>query len=139
MREFLPNLESNGGVQPNGGGQVAIVFTGAALVSKDITHTLRADGGTNGMIGTIVASGANTSRVARNQESYTVVDEMIPRRLSPTECEKLQGFSGNYTLIPWRKGLAPDSLRYRACGNSKTTNVVKWIGERIMAVENERN
>jgi DNA (cytosine-5)-methyltransferase 1 len=57
------------------------------------------------------------------------------RRLTPEECEKLQGFEPGYTLVPWRKGMAPDGLRYKALGNSFAVPVVRWIGERIAMVE----
>ena len=54
------------------------------------------------------------------------------RRLTPVECERLQGFPDNYTNIPWRnKPEAPDGPRYKALGNSWATPVVRWIGERI--------
>jgi DNA (cytosine-5)-methyltransferase 1 len=57
------------------------------------------------------------------------------RRLTPRECERLQGFPDDYTLIPWRKGVAPDGPRYKALGNSMAVPVVRWIGERIADVE----
>jgi len=58
------------------------------------------------------------------------------RRLTPTECERLQGFPDGYTNIPWRgKPDSPDSPRYKALGNSMCVNVMRWIGERIQAVE----
>ncbi len=56
------------------------------------------------------------------------------RRLTPTECERLQGFPDNYTAIPWRKKPAdqcPDGPRYKALGNSWAVPVVAWIGRRI--------
>ena len=60
------------------------------------------------------------------------------RRLTPTECERLQGFPDNHTQIPYRKKDAencPDSPRYKAMGNSMAVPVMKWIGERIEMVE----
>jgi DNA (cytosine-5)-methyltransferase 1 len=66
---------------------------------------------------------------------------MMVRRLTPIECEFLQGFPRDYTLIPWRKKAAddcPDGPRYKALGNSMAVNVVTWIGERIAAVEAEK-
>lgn len=57
------------------------------------------------------------------------------RRLTPRECERLHGFPDDYTLIPWRKGLAPDGPRYKALGNSMAVPVMAWIGRRIEAVE----
>lgn len=58
------------------------------------------------------------------------------RRLTPVECERLQGFPDNHTLIGWRgKDAAecPDGPRYKAIGNSMAVPVMRWIGERIAA------
>ena len=52
---------------------------------------------------------------------------MAVRRLTPTECERLQGFPDNYTNIP----NAADTNRYKALGNSMAVPVMRWIGERI--------
>jgi DNA (cytosine-5)-methyltransferase 1 len=60
------------------------------------------------------------------------------RRLTPRECERLQGFPDDYTAIPWRKKGSedcPDGPRYKALGNSMAVPVMRWIGERIAAVE----
>jgi DNA (cytosine-5)-methyltransferase 1 len=57
------------------------------------------------------------------------------RRLTPRECERLQGMPDDYTLIPWRGKPAdecPDGPRYKAIGNSKAVTVVRWIGQRIL-------
>jgi DNA (cytosine-5)-methyltransferase 1 len=67
-----------------------------------------------------------------------VLTAMQVRRLTPRECERLQGFPDDYTLIPWRKKPAdqcPDGPRYKALGNSWAVPVARWIGERIQAVE----
>nr|DAI54299.1 MAG TPA: Cytosine specific methyltransferase [Caudoviricetes sp.] len=56
------------------------------------------------------------------------------RKLTPIECERLQGFPDNYTLIPWRNKPAeqcPDAPRYMAIGNSMAVPVMRWIGERV--------
>ncbi|MGJ7401509.1 phage N-6-adenine-methyltransferase [Morganella morganii] len=61
---------------------------------------------------------------------------MTVRRLTPVECERLQGFPDNHTKISWRgKDAAdcPDGPRYRAIGNSMAVPVMRWIGERILA------
>ena len=59
---------------------------------------------------------------------------MQVRRLTPVECERLQGFRDNHTNIPWRgKAEAPDGPRYKALGNSMAVPVMRWIGERINA------
>ena len=57
----------------------------------------------------------------------------VVRRLTPIECERLQGFPDNYTNIPWsNKPTAPDSRRYKALGNSMAVPVMRWIGKQIM-------
>jgi DNA (cytosine-5)-methyltransferase 1 len=57
---------------------------------------------------------------------------MAVRRLTPVECERLQGFPDGYTNIPWRKSAeSPDGPRYKALGNSWAVPVVRWIGQRI--------
>jgi len=64
--------------------------------------------------------------------------DMQVRRLTPTECERLQGFPDNFTRIPWRNKAAedcPDGPRYKAMGNSMAVPVMRWIGERIQMVE----
>lgn len=61
---------------------------------------------------------------------------MAVRRLTPIECERLQGFPDNHTLIGWRGKDAdecPDGPRYKAIGNSMAVPVMRWIGERIAA------
>jgi DNA (cytosine-5)-methyltransferase 1 len=57
---------------------------------------------------------------------------MAVRRLTPTECERLQGFPDGYTNI---KDKCPDGPRYKALGNSMAVPVMKWIGERIKTVD----
>lgn len=57
---------------------------------------------------------------------------MSVRRLTPTECERLQGFPDGYTNVPWRnKPYSPDGPRYKALGNSMAVPCMKWIGQRI--------
>lgn len=71
-----------------------------------------------------------------------VAQAMTVRRLTPRECERLQGFPDDWTMIPWRKKGAeecPDGPRYRALGNSMAVNVMAWIGERIDNYERTRN
>jgi DNA (cytosine-5)-methyltransferase 1 len=65
-----------------------------------------------------------------------VQNDMAVRRLTPVECERLQGFPDNYTQIPWGKGDTPDSHRYKAMGNSMAVPCMQWIGDRIQKVEN---
>ena len=73
---------------------------------------------------------------------HGVAQAMTVRRLTPRECERLQGFPDDYTLIPWRKkaaGDCPDGPRYKALGNSMAVNCMEFIGERIAAVEAGEN
>nr|WP_081330955.1 phage N-6-adenine-methyltransferase [Enterobacter kobei] len=69
-------------------------------------------------------------------DRHGVAMSMSVRRLTPIECERLQGFSDNHTLIGWRgKGAdeCPDGPRYKAIGNSMAVPVMRWIGERMAA------
>ena len=73
-----------------------------------------------------------------------VMNNGIVRRLTPCECERLQGFPDDWTLIPYRgkpAGECPDTPRYKALGNSMAVPVMRWIGERIEAAKksDERN
>ena len=65
-------------------------------------------------------------------------DRMAVRRLTPRECERLQGFPDDHTMIPWRNKPAdqcPDGPRYKALGNSMAVPCMAWIGKRIDAIE----
>jgi DNA (cytosine-5)-methyltransferase 1 len=64
------------------------------------------------------------------------MQNMAVRRLTPIECERLQGFPDDYTNI---KEKCPDGPRYKAMGNSMAVPVMRWIGERIDLMENARN
>lgn len=86
------------------------------------------------------ANGSGQVAVAfvQNQrdEVRTTREGMQVRRLTPVECERLQGFPDGYTNIPWRKAAeSPDAPRYKALGNSMAVPVMRWIGERIQRVE----
>jgi DNA (cytosine-5)-methyltransferase 1 len=67
-----------------------------------------------------------------------LVGAMAVRRLTPVECERLQGFPDNWSRISWKgkpEEECPDGPRYKACGNSMAVPVMRWIGERIAAVD----
>lgn len=79
------------------------------------------------------ASGLNPTC---SQGGTAVMQTMQVRRLTPVECERLQGFPDNYTAIPWRgKAETPDGPRYKALGNSMAVPVMAWIGRRIQEFE----
>lgn len=70
-----------------------------------------------------------------------IAHQVQVRRLTPVECERLQGFPDGYTAIPWRgkpPSQCPDSPRYRALGNSWAVPVAHWIGRRIDAAHHNR-
>jgi DNA (cytosine-5)-methyltransferase 1 len=70
-----------------------------------------------------------------SHQGVGVATAMAVRRLTPRECERLQGFPDDYTLVTYRKKPAADGPRYRALGNSMAVPVMRWIGERIAMVE----
>ena len=83
-------------------------------------------------------AGGHTSSHANAGVMPAVAIGMAVRRLTPRECERLQGFPDDYTRIPWKKKPAdecPDGPRYKALGNSMAVPVMRWIGERIAKVE----
>jgi len=70
--------------------------------------------------------------------SHAVQSGMAVRRLTPVECERLQGFPDNFTKIPYRsksEDKCPDGPRYKALGNSMAVPCMKWLGERIQQVQ----
>lgn len=119
--ELAPTLRSMGhdGSHANGGGQVAIAFANTA-------------GATN--LG-ISETGEAPPITTRNGDPGNVALGMAVRRLTPRECERLQGFPDQYTAIPYRGKLAADGPRYKALGNSMAVPVMRWIGERVDRVE----
>lgn len=147
--QISPTLRAmgHGGSHANAGGQVAVCVTG------DISHTLKAEGFDASEDGTgrgqpIVASFHENQRaeLTLNDTAGTVkcsggkpgqgypaamVGSAV-RRLTPVECEKLQGFPPGYTLVPYRNKEAADGPRYKALGNSMAVPVMAWIGQRIL-------
>ena len=73
--------------------------------------------------------------VGGNQGGDYIQQTSAVRRLTPRECERLQGFPDDYTLISHRGKPAADGPRYKALGNSMAVPVMRWIGERIAMVE----
>jgi DNA (cytosine-5)-methyltransferase 1 len=115
----------------------------------DVSSTVRARWGTGGgnapmvaqPVGTDLFNGTITGDISMTLKrgdgnpainQPTVMQAMAVRRLTPVECERLQGFPDNYSNIPWRKAAeSPDGPRYKALGNSWAVPVVAWIGKRI--------
>ncbi len=88
---------------------------GATAELSDVPSALRASGG-------------------GGDKAHVLAASMV-RRLTPRECERLQGFPDDYTLIPYRNGMAADGPRYKALGNSMAVPVMAWIGRRIAMVD----
>lgn len=128
-RNGEPNLEyradgtANAILTPNGGrGGLGV---GAIAFAENQRNEVRELG----------VAGA-LARIRRGDaKNETLIAASAVRRLTPRECERLQGFPDDYTLIPWRKGVAPDGPRYKALGNSMAVPVMAWIGRRIAMVE----
>jgi DNA (cytosine-5)-methyltransferase 1 len=70
----------------------------------------------------------------RSQER-NIASGMTVRRLTPTECERLQGFPDGHTAIDYRGKPAADGPRYKALGNSMAVNVMAWVGQRIKCID----
>lgn len=126
----------------------------AQLGIKQQTYICRADGQTNAMTSVNLAPTLTSHAKKDPPFIYPAGDEPVTlqihggkpggrekrgltvRRLTPRECERLQGFPDDYTDIPYRnKEHAPDGPRYKALGNSMAVPVMRWIGERIRTVE----
>jgi DNA (cytosine-5)-methyltransferase 1 len=156
--EVAPTLRGMGhdSSHANGGGQVAIAFT---LHGSDGTASTASPTEVAGSVRTRApGSIENSSTTAVLQEqsvaspltaSYGKQADssdtgngppnllhslMAVRRLTPRECERLQGFPDDYTLVEYRGRLAADGPRYKALGNSMAVPVMRWIGQRIAAV-----
>lgn len=78
---------------------------------------------------------ANIRAASGGSSKSYVAEAWAVRRLMPIECERLQGFPDNYTLIPFRGKPAADGPRYKALGNSMAVNCMAWIGRRIQLIE----
>ena len=97
---------------------------------------------------TNITSPANGSNPKPGDPVFTLASGQHPplltpqvRRLTPIECERLQGFPDDYTQIAWRNkaaGACPDGPRYKAMGNSMAVPVMQWIGKRIQMMENNQ-
>jgi DNA (cytosine-5)-methyltransferase 1 len=88
--------------------------------------------------GTQYAATADRCPSLASANPTAVAHGMSVRRLTPRECERLQGFPDDYTAIPYRGKSAADcpaGPRYKALGNSMAVPVMRWIGQRIDLVD----
>jgi DNA (cytosine-5)-methyltransferase 1 len=100
-----------------------------------IAHTFKVRGGCEGGGKGYLGQDEKAFTISTTQDQHLYAN-MAVRRLTPTECERLQGFPDGFTNIPWRKkDIAPDGLRYKALGNSMAVPVMQWIGDGIDMVD----
>jgi DNA (cytosine-5)-methyltransferase 1 len=119
----------------NGGGQIAIAIQERAVSENP-------DAGPDG-------AGFRDDGAAYTMEARTVPQAVAHgvghnsepgmawrvRRLTPTECERLQGVPDGFTLVPYGRRLMADGPRYKMLGNSMAVNVMRWLGQRILLVD----
>jgi len=79
-------------------------------------------------------AGALARETGAKQQTYAHVGMQV-RRLTPLECERLQGFPDGWTDVPYNGKPAKDGPRYKALGNSMAVNCMAWLGQRISQVE----
>ena len=85
---------------------------------------------------TLKCGGDGAMVASETADKIMEANPMLVRRLTPLECERLQGFPDGHTLIGWKGKPAeecPDGPRYKAIGNSMAVPVMRWIGKRIAA------
>ena len=143
-------VKASGGALQGGSETLLVVHGRQTPCTSDKAFTLDCQGSGNTNVvcisGNIIDrqhhNGGNGTGAIQDGTCYTLTDTdrhavsdgLHIRRLSPTECERLQGFPDNHTQIPWRGKTAaecPDSPRYKAIGNSMAVPVMRWMGQRI--------
>jgi DNA (cytosine-5)-methyltransferase 1 len=112
------------------------IRTTHAIVTPPTAYSIREDATANNFSATPLevtpALQALRPSVQSHHAQTFLAQSVGVRRLTPIECERLQGFGDNYTNVPWRKAEeSPDSQRYKALGNSMAVPVMAWIGKRI--------
>ena len=163
-KEGIGTLRSNGGDLGGGSENLAVLYenhpndsriTGPHDVAPSCVSRYGTGGGNVPLVQDAVAVDCYNKTIGEKSQSISSsasdinhtggvinpADRMAVRRLTPRECERLQGFSDDHTMIPWRNKPAdqcPDGPRYKALGNSMAVPCMAWIGKRIARVENER-
>jgi DNA (cytosine-5)-methyltransferase 1 len=124
------------GIGAEGDPSYTLDQTGAQAVA----YSIREDAGANTFSATPLtvtpALQALRPSVQSHHAQTFVADSVKVRRLTPTECERLQGFPDGFTNVPWRKkDTSPEGLRYKALGNSMAVPCMQWIGDGIDLVD----
>lgn len=111
----------------------------AVAFAQNTRDEVRIVGGDGQTVGALAASpGMKQQSYVAQRMAATIHDgsKWVVRRLTPVECERLQGFPDGWTDIPYRgKEHPPDTPRYKAIGNSMAVPVMRWLGERIQMVQ----
>ncbi|MCB0252108.1 MAG: DNA cytosine methyltransferase [Anaerolineae bacterium] len=115
-----------------------------ADAANGIAPTLQTQGGKAGRGYPAIAFNArqdpvvfcgHTGQLDTDGSTHAIMADWRVRRLTPRECERLQGFPDGYTNVLYKGKRAADGPRYKALGNSMAVNVMRWIGRRIEMVE----
>lgn len=104
-------------------------------VAQMPAHTFKVRGGCEGGGKGYLGQDDAAFTISTNQDQHLMTPQMQVRRLTPEECEALQGFPRGYTDIKPNGKPTADGPRYKALGNSMAVPVMSWIGQRIQAVE----
>lgn len=125
-----PTLRASGhsGSHANGGVPPAVAY-GITLFGSDGTARAADFTETAGSLRT------KPPGSIENSSTTAALSGGAVRRLTPTECERLQGFRDRHTLVPYRGKPAADGPRYKACGNSMAVPVMRWLGARLILGE----
>lgn len=110
-----------------------------AAIDRDMCWSLKV-GGATPMVTQQIRSATHALGTSTEWQSDVMTGKMVVRRLTPKECERLQGFPDDWTKIGYKGKSAedcPDGPRYKAIGNSMAVPVMKWIGERIELADKE--
>lgn len=124
------------------------VRTSGGQPQDELSHCLRADNNSGDgapcvafaqnqrdEVRTMKVAGALAAEPGMKQQTFIATNHIV-RRLTPTECEFLQGFPRNHTLIPVNGKPAADGPRYKSLGNSMAVPCMEWLGKRIQMMEN---
>ena len=140
--EVSGTLRAEGENRPSRPSNVVCMATGQASAEIGIGTTLNCNHEApivttqyGSVAGSLTARHDSSPCADRGQNIAAVSDGLAVRRLTPVECERLQGFPDTYTLVPYNTKPAADSPRYKALGNSMAVPVMQWIGQRIQHVE----
>lgn len=133
-----------------------VSITGSLTINDEMCPTVRAQANNNtpavayavrmragcdgGGKGALVQEGVSGTLATGNDQTLFQPESSgyIVRRLTPLECERLQGMPDEHTRVPYRGKPAeecPDGPRYKAIGNSMAVPVMRWIGERVQEVD----